>query len=326
MLASANKLVDGTIKRAGTYLLHTYLIETNGCCVDGKITFANQQVLEEGHSRLHEKGSDDMDRPCRPGLCHGSDLRSGMGQGGTGGLPSNIKSTVRHGRAATFQSTVGLPCWGTAVPAICQVIDCTCTCLGSACTTTAPQRKRGTATELSLARAPSHAILQQSRESQISLLPTHCIASHRITPRSTHPSSISDLLCCQCSTWPDRMQPSSGVGAAIAWRAPHYNFSSLPTVSFLASRISHHTPADSTIYVSRRNHDGQPPSTGISIHHLRSSELINISCSQQNQAFFLVSACALLVGADASTHRVQVISSGLREPPPFLCGTFKSIS
>lgn len=137
-----------------------------------------------------------MDRPCRPGLCHGSDLRSGMGQGGTGGLPSNIKSTVRHGRAATFQSTVDLPCWGTAVPAICQVIDCTCTCLGSACTTTAPHRKRGTATKLSLARAPALAILQQSRESQISLLPTHRIASHRIASHHaarTHPPSPT---CC----------------------------------------------------------------------------------------------------------------------------------
>lgn len=273
------------MKRAGTYLLHTYLIETNGCCVDGKITFANQQVLEEGHSRLNKKGSDDMDCPCRPGLCHGSDLRSGMGQGGTGGSPPTSNPLSATAGPRHFSQTVDRPCWGTAVPAICQVICCTCTCLASACTTTAPQRKRGTVTQLSLARAPAHAILQQSRESQISLLPTYRIASHRITPRSTHPYPISDLLCCQCSTWPDRMQPSPGVGAAITRLAQHYIFSSLPTDSLLASRISHHTPADCTVYVARRNHDGQSPSTGMTIHHLRTSELINISCSQQNQAF-----------------------------------------
>lgn len=195
-MASANKLVDGTMKRAGTYLLHTYLIETNGCCVDGKITFANQQVLEEGHSRLHEKGSDDMDCPCRPGLCHGSDLRSGMGQGGTGGSPPTSNPLSATAGPRHFSQTVDRPCWGTAVPAICQVICCTCTCLASACTTTAPQCKRGTVTQLSLARAPAHAILQQSRESQISLLPTYRIASHRIASHHaarTHPPSPT---CC----------------------------------------------------------------------------------------------------------------------------------
>lgn len=46
------------------------------------------------------------------------------------------------------------------------------------------------------------------------------------------------------------MQSSSGIGTAITRLAPHYTFSSLPTVCFLASRISHYAPADSTVYVA----------------------------------------------------------------------------
>lgn len=204
-----------------------------------------------------------MDCPCRSGLSDGFDLRSGMGQGGTGGSPptSNPLSAT-----AGPQHFSGLQC--TAVPCICQAIYRTCTCSELACTTTAPQRKRGTATVLSLARAstrPAHVgpLPLQSQRISISLLPSSPrIASHRITPRSTHPSSISDLLCCQCSTRPDRMQSSSGVGAAITWPAPHSAFSSLPTACFLASRISHHTPADSTVYVAGEFLTGISPRLG----------------------------------------------------------------
>lgn len=82
------------------YLPASCLPGSTACCVDGKITFADQvQVVGEGHSRLHEKGSDDMDRPCRSGLSDGSDLRSGMGQGGTGApLQHQIHCPPRQGR------------------------------------------------------------------------------------------------------------------------------------------------------------------------------------------------------------------------------------
>lgn len=87
MLASANKLVDGTMKRAGTYLLHTYLIETNGCCVDGKITFANQQVLEEGHSRLHEREATTWIAPVVQACATAPICAQGWARAGRGGSP-----------------------------------------------------------------------------------------------------------------------------------------------------------------------------------------------------------------------------------------------
>lgn len=45
-------------------------------------------MLEEGQAfQVARKGKNDMDCPCRSGLSDGFDLRSGMGQGGTGGSP-----------------------------------------------------------------------------------------------------------------------------------------------------------------------------------------------------------------------------------------------
>ena len=136
--------------------------ETPAYCVNGKITFADQAV-GEGHSRLHKKGSDDMDCPCCPGLSVGSDLRSGMGQGGTRGVSptsTSAESTVRHGRAAAFRSTVDRPgSWSTAVLGF-LLGDLVYLYLLRTCLyRLTAQRNRGTVTVLFLARATARPTL-----------------------------------------------------------------------------------------------------------------------------------------------------------------------
>lgn len=187
-----------------------------------------------------------MDCPCRSGLSDGSDLRSGMGQGGTRGVSptsTNVKTHCppRQGRSI---SSCGGAAWhlggGALAPGvprylgICQAIHCTCTCSGLACTTClyhlSTQRNRGTATVVYLlARAPA----------QPTLGPKHCnlknlnlppsfprIASHRMAPHNTRISYlISGLLSCHCSTRPYHMQSSSGFGPSIGWLAPQYTLS-----------------------------------------------------------------------------------------------------
>lgn len=129
-----------------------------------------------------------------------SALRDGPGRDGGSPPTSNPLSATagpqHFSQLWTAPGTCEPGSWGTSVPGSLQVTYCTGTCSELACTTTAPQRKRGTVTLLFLARAPIqptlgpfHCSLKELQSP--SFLPSHRIASHHAA--RTHPRSPT---CC----------------------------------------------------------------------------------------------------------------------------------
>lgn len=132
-------------------------------------------------------GSDDMDRPCRSGLSDGSDLRSGVGQGGTGApLQHQIHCPPRQGRnisvncGALWHLGAGLLgyCGTWYLPGDLLYLYLLSICLYHHSTAAQARYRHGAP----LARAPTQPMLGPSKNLNLPpSLASHRIASHHTT-------------------------------------------------------------------------------------------------------------------------------------------------
>lgn len=221
-----------------------------------------------------------MDCPCRSGLSDGFDLRSGMGQGGTGGSPPTPNPLYATAGPQQFISQL----WtslapGSRAPAVPRYLV---SARRSAVPVLAldslvpPQHHSPSAVPRRCSPwpvhppaqpmlGPCHCSLKESQFPSSARISSHRIASHHAA--HTHPRYPT---CCVVNA----AQGPAICSLALELGQPSHGLHRVPPSplcqqsAFLASRISHHTPADSAVYVAGEIMTGIPPSTGMNIHHL----------------------------------------------------------